>query len=282
MNFDPNKDYYGILGVTSSAEMAVIKAAYKALAGIYHPDRNPSQSAKEKMQAINEAWEVLSNPDKKKKYDEAFAGQEPDEDFFTEDDQEDWIRSYFEKDWKFALSYYPNLEVFSDRLEKISSRLGVAYKAVLVSEKRFKDAEKIANKMEREFLERYFGSNHRIQAIVSILIFDLNNKAILKELNSAISILGTKDPNPIIKKFQSEIDREYKLRSEASAKARSENRKRNNDSSRPKSDRWEQRKKDTERGDDLSNRVELGITAGQSISLMLLLAGILYLMYIMV
>ena len=261
MNFDPDKDYYGILGVTSSAEMVVIKAAYKALAGIYHPDRNPSQSAKEKMQVINEAWDVLSNPDKKKKYDEAFTGKEPDEDFFTEDDQEDWIRSYFEKDWTFALSYYPNIEIFADRLGKISSRLGVAYKAVLVSEKKFKNAELVARKMEREFLERYFGSNHRIQAIVATLIFDLNNKTMLRELNSAISILGTDDLSPIIEKFQHKINREYELKSEAAAKTRSKYRKENGEA---------------------RTGADLGLTAAQSISLMLLLAGIFYLIYISV
>ncbi len=42
MSSGPNKDYYGILGVTATAELAVIKAAYKALAAIYHPDKNSS------------------------------------------------------------------------------------------------------------------------------------------------------------------------------------------------------------------------------------------------
>ena len=45
MSFDPNKDYYGVLGVTPTAELAVIKAAYKALAAIYHPDKNSSKEA---------------------------------------------------------------------------------------------------------------------------------------------------------------------------------------------------------------------------------------------
>jgi curved DNA-binding protein CbpA len=220
VNFDPEKDYYGILGVTASAEMAVIKAAYKALAGIYHPDRNPTPNAKEKMQAINEAWSVLSNSDTRKKYDEALSQREPHGNFHTEDDQEDTIRSYFEKDWTFALSYYPNLDTLANRLEKISRRLGVAYKAILVTEKSFKDAGEIAKKMEREFLERYFGSNQKIQAIVSILIFDLNDKSLLRELNHTISILGTKDPDPIIQKFRREIDRERKSRLDAWAKAR--------------------------------------------------------------
>ena len=253
MNFDPDKDYYGILGVTASAEMAVIKAAYKALAGIYHPDRNPTPDAKEKMQAINEAWSVLANSETRKEYDEALHQREPDGNFFTEDDQEDSIKSYFEKDWTFALSYYPNLETHANRLEKISRRLGVAYKAVLVSEKKFKNAELIARKMEREFLERYFGSNHRIQAIVATLIFDLNNKTMLRELNSAISILGTDDLSPIIERFNHKIDRECKSKSEASAKARHSSKQ----------------------------EIDLGLTAIQSISMILLLAGVFYLMYIM-
>ena len=71
MNFDLNKDYYGILSVTSSAELAVIKAAYKALVGIYHPDRNPTKEAAAKMRAVNDAWDILSDPVTRKEYDEA-------------------------------------------------------------------------------------------------------------------------------------------------------------------------------------------------------------------
>jgi len=44
------------LGGTPTAELAVIKVAHKALAAIYHPDRNSTKEAVTKMQAINEAW----------------------------------------------------------------------------------------------------------------------------------------------------------------------------------------------------------------------------------
>ena len=240
MNFDPEKDYYGILGVTATAEMAVIKAAYKALAGIYHPDRNPTPDAKEKMQSINEAWSVLSNSNTRKEYDEARHQREPDGEFYTEDDQEDSIKSFFEKDWTLALSYYPNLDYFANRLEKISRRLGIAYKAILVSEKSFKDAEDIAKKIEREFLERYFGPNQRIQAIVSTLIFDLNDKALLKDLNHTISVLGTSDPDPIVRKFEREIERERKSRGQESRPEIHP--------FGPAYEKWKQRKEDLERG----------------------------------
>jgi len=65
-----SKDYYRILGIEKDAPPQKIKAAYRDLALRYHPDRNVSDSGTvEKMQALNEAYAVLSNPDKKREYD---------------------------------------------------------------------------------------------------------------------------------------------------------------------------------------------------------------------
>lgn len=64
-------DYYKILGIDKSASQQDIKKAYKKLARKYHPDLNPNDnSAHQKFQEINEANEVLSDPEKRKKYDE--------------------------------------------------------------------------------------------------------------------------------------------------------------------------------------------------------------------
>lgn len=64
-------DYYKVLEITKNASEDDIKKAYRKLARKYHPDLNPNKSeAEKKFKEINEANEVLSNPDSRKKYDE--------------------------------------------------------------------------------------------------------------------------------------------------------------------------------------------------------------------
>ncbi len=64
-------DYYKILGISKNATQEDIKKAYRKLARKYHPDLNKDNpNAQEKFQEINEANEVLSNPEKRKRYDE--------------------------------------------------------------------------------------------------------------------------------------------------------------------------------------------------------------------
>jgi len=76
------KDYYSILGVSKDADEVVIKAAYKALAQKYHPDKSQSETAASStklMSDINKAYSVIGNPISKQKYDQELLGKSESE-----------------------------------------------------------------------------------------------------------------------------------------------------------------------------------------------------------
>ena len=77
------RDYYEVLGLQKGASESEIKSAFRKKAMKYHPDRNPGdKEAEEKFKEVNEAYSILSDPDKKAKYDQfGFAGVDPNSGF---------------------------------------------------------------------------------------------------------------------------------------------------------------------------------------------------------
>jgi curved DNA-binding protein CbpA len=79
---DATKNHYGILGVLPTAELIVIRAAYRALAMKYHPDKwtGDKATAERRMREINQAYEILSDEQSRARYDsirnDAFRGAE--------------------------------------------------------------------------------------------------------------------------------------------------------------------------------------------------------------
>jgi len=68
---EQKRDYYEVLGVDKNADDAALKKAYRALAKKYHPDMNPGdKEAEKKFKEASEAYAVLSDPEKRRQYDQ--------------------------------------------------------------------------------------------------------------------------------------------------------------------------------------------------------------------
>lgn len=78
------KNYYRVLGVDEQASQAEIKAAYKRLVLLYHPDRNPSPDATSKFIEVKEAYDVLGDPDRKASYDHIRTNQAQYEQYYSQ------------------------------------------------------------------------------------------------------------------------------------------------------------------------------------------------------
>jgi curved DNA-binding protein CbpA len=192
-------DYYRTLGVLDDAEDIVIKAAYKALAQRYHPDKwsGHTEEATRRMSDINEAYGVLSDPVKRKQYDKT-----RDKDSYQSEPEDDELSSSIKSDWDEVVQYMPDLIEISNNLRKISQSLEHSYKVLLLETKKFNDRQTLAQSIKRHFLERYFGTNEIILNYAENLILD-GFKDAAKELNKAVNLLGSDiDPKIIIGRIE--------------------------------------------------------------------------------
>jgi curved DNA-binding protein CbpA len=120
-----NKNYYNILNVSRTASFSEIKKAYRKLAKEFHPDRNPEVNNSLKIQEINEAYQVLSDPTKRLKLNTSLQNQGP-KSFRLVGWEYDLFRAqtFFLADKQFFL----NQEVDKGRQETISQLLEILRK----------------------------------------------------------------------------------------------------------------------------------------------------------
>jgi curved DNA-binding protein CbpA len=204
-----NTDYYAILGVLPSAEEIVIRAAYKALAQRYHPDRfkGSPEDLHRKMSEINEAYSILSDPAKRKEYDTRRSRVSEGDPYFNEKPN-DAPPEYdpLEQDWRTALGYYPDLKEIENNLARIAWRLAYAYRASLLETKAFDKRKEIAELLEQNFLKSYFGNNQRILDFAKKLIAKRRKDA-ARELNKAVRFFGDRiDAERVIHKINEDFN----------------------------------------------------------------------------
>ncbi len=215
---DTSKDYYSILGILPTAEKLVIKAAYKAMLNVYHPDKykGSKSEANSKTLEINEAYRILSNADSRAHYDKEREESFSENFSYQEDRGSDSNHSSsashtLDDDWKVATKYQSGLSKLEKELERISSRLAFTFRINLLESKDFKRAKLLATELERVYLESYFGTNADILKFAKHLILDGHTDA-ARELNKAVNILGNElNANHVILNIQ----KEFKLYSES-------------------------------------------------------------------
>ncbi len=205
------KDYYSILGIIKTAEDIVVKAAYRALAQKYHPDKFSGDPAvaQQRMQEINEAYSVLSDEEKRREYDKTYEFQSSDTDAETDTE---YFDSELDQIWHEVTEYYPDLTDIEKSLSKISKQLVHTFKYSLVESKQFEQRKELAKLIEEKYLESYFGSNKEIIEFGKILIL-CKFKNAAKKLNRAINILGTQvNSSTVIEKIlTTELTKDQKL-----------------------------------------------------------------------
>lgn len=208
---DAAKDYYGILGVLPDAEEIVVRAAYRALAQRYHPDRSPRASADEanaRMAEINEAYVVLADHRLRETYDEQRRARGSAGNALADEVEEppgaadDPVAA----DWRIATRYYPDLAAHEARLARFSWKLASSYRIYLLETRQFEPRAALAAMLEERFLHTYFGGLPRNLEFARRLILD-GRRAAARALNEAIRVLGADaDPTRVIPRIAQDFD----------------------------------------------------------------------------
>lgn len=207
-----NDDLYRALGVLPDAEDIVVTAAYRALAHRYHPDRwqgNPAE-AHRRMSDINYAYSILGEKTKRNEYDRT-RDRRHNSLYPPEDQAQSQAFSAalaeLEGRWRLATEVFPVINMHRARLARISTSLAFNYVTILLETKAFQRFTDVADKLERVFLERYFGTDPAILAFAkSLSMFGLKDAA--RALNLLIDVLGTNvNPMVLIEKIQRDFGR---------------------------------------------------------------------------
>ena len=134
------QDYYGTLQVSRKATAAEIQKAYRKLARKYHPDVNKDDDAETKFKEIGEAYEVLSDPDKRARYDQYGAAWDTARD--SGQTPPGWELYNLKQDPKETVNEYDNPE-YAPLVEKLKAQLAELRKTVGDTGEDYPECEKV-------------------------------------------------------------------------------------------------------------------------------------------
>jgi curved DNA-binding protein len=163
------KDYYDVLGVPRNSTDAAIKKAYRKLAREYHPDVNKDGGAQNHFQEISEAYEVLGDSEKRKRYDELGANWKQGQDFTP---PQGWENAHFDfggsggvQDFSFAGSGFSDFfeSIFGDMMG--GQRSGFQSSETFGARSQRRTHDEVELKLTLE--EAYLGAKKRISVYTS-------------------------------------------------------------------------------------------------------------------
>jgi DnaJ domain len=207
------KNYYSVLGVLPSAELVVIKAAYRALCQMYHPDKYEGDKSHGEalLKEFNEAWSVLSDHEKRRAFDAQFAeglgtfGESPIEHSTAASFRKALLEAFPELET--VTDYYADLWDIIEGLQHVSRQLASGFVAALLETKAFRERAELAETLSDIFFCSYFGKNEAILGFAKLVV-GIGAKDAALELNKVVNTFGDGiEPSLIIPR----IDQKYKI-----------------------------------------------------------------------
>ena len=202
---------YDVLGLPWASDVELVKATYKSLVKIYHPDifKGDKVFAKERLSQLNSAYEFLSDTQQKREFDKNDQSKNQDEgqqDFDPDRNSNEFDEgiNVLKENWDFACGYYPELKKLYSDLRKMSREPAFAFMAFVVEAKEYAQAKSIAKTLEDAFLTAKFSDDNQIKQIAKAALLNKEIK-FAQELNRALNILGTDAKNKILIKLSEDF-----------------------------------------------------------------------------
>jgi curved DNA-binding protein CbpA len=186
LNLEGN--YYEVLGVLSTADEAVISAAYRALAKKYHPDVYPGDAddARRTFERLTEAYETLKDANLRKEYD---AANETYDTYENTGSSDSAGPDALNDEWDYLLRFFPEAGEFCDELTRLSPALTNMYKMLILENPETRKYSEISATLQKEYFERYFGTNEAIVKFAKQLV-KTGQISAAKDLNAAVKFFG--------------------------------------------------------------------------------------------